>query len=159
MPVAQTLVAISQSSGALKAYTSSISDYGTTLAEGNISYPITGLTSTYQNNELTIYATLTLPSGTTSLVYLWQDAWSGVSGSTPQSYAMGNSNTQAKETLDLVSGASQGGGSSGNSVRRVRNTHGVLNALSWGLLLLLGAIIASWCCWMVNRSQTRQRPS
>ncbi|KAE9594749.1 hypothetical protein Lal_00043137 [Lupinus albus] len=139
---AQALVAIPQASGAPRVYTSSISNYGTSLAEGNISYPNTGLTATYQNSELTIYATLTLPSGTTSLVHLWQDG--SVSGSTPQAHAMANSNTQAKETLDLVSGASQGGGSSGNSLRRRRNTHGVLNAVSWGLLMPLGAIIARY---------------
>ncbi|OIV96066.1 hypothetical protein TanjilG_27170 [Lupinus angustifolius] len=142
MPGAQALVAIPQASGAPRVYTSSISNYGTSLAEGNISYPNTGLTATYENSELTIYATLTLPSGTTSLVHLWQDG--PVSGSTPQSHAMANSNTQAKETLDLVSGASQGGGSTGNSIRRRRNTHGVLNAVSWGVLMPLGAIIARY---------------
>ncbi|KAK7245958.1 hypothetical protein RIF29_40812 [Crotalaria pallida] len=143
MPGAQALVAIPQSNGAApRAYTSSISDYGTTLAEGNITYPHTGLSATYQNNEVTIYASLTLTSGTTSLVHLWQDG--PVSGSSPQIHAMGNSNQQAKETLDLVSGVSQGGGSSGNSLRRRRNTHGVLNAVSWGILMPLGAIIARY---------------
>lgn len=139
---AQALVAIPQSSGAPRAYTSSISGYGTQLAEGNISYPHSGLTATYENNEVTIYATLTLPSGTTSLVHLWQDG--PLSGSTPQAHDTSSSaNLQSKESLDLLSGASQAG-SSGNSLRRRRNVHGVLNAVSWGILMPLGAVIARY---------------
>ncbi|KAJ1428674.1 DOMON domain [Sesbania bispinosa] len=142
MTGAQALVAIPQSSGAPRAYTSSISGYGTQLAEGNISYPHSGLTATYENNEVTIYATLTLPSGTTSLVHLWQDG--PLSGSTPQSHDTSSSaNLQSKESLDLLSGASQAG-SSGNSLRRRRNVHGVLNAVSWGILMPLGAVIARY---------------
>ncbi|KAK7303385.1 hypothetical protein RJT34_14289 [Clitoria ternatea] len=137
---AQALVAIPQSSGAPRAYTSSISSYGTQLQEGNISYTHTGLRATLENNEVTIYATLTVPSGTTSLVHLWQDG--PMSGSTPQAHAQG-SNLQAKESLDLVSGSTQAG-SSGNSLRKRRNIHGVLNALSWGVLMPLGVIIARY---------------
>lgn len=122
---AQALVAIPQSSGAPKVYTSPISGYNTQLAEGNISYSPSGLTGTYQNNELTIYATLTLPNGTTSLVHLWQDG--PVSGSTPQVHGQDPSNLNAKETLNLVSGTSQGGGSSGNSLRRRRNVSSLLS--------------------------------
>lgn len=114
----QALVAIPQSSGSPRAYTSSISSYGTQLEEGNISYPHTGLTATYQNSEVTIYATLTLPSGTTSLVHLWQDG--PLSGSTPQAHDTGSTNIQAKERLDLLSGSSEQG-SSGGSLRRRRN--------------------------------------
>ncbi|KAK7359876.1 hypothetical protein VNO77_01841 [Canavalia gladiata] len=138
---AQALVAIPQSGGTPRAYTSPISGYSTQLAEGTISYNHTGLTATHQGSEVTIYATLTLPSGTTNLVHLWQDG--PVSGSAPQIHAQGTSNTQAKERLDVVSGSSQAG-SSGNSLRRKRNVHGVLNALSWGTLMPLGAIIARY---------------
>lgn len=113
---AQALVAISQSGGAPTVYTSSIQGYSTQLAEGNISYPHTNLTATRQNNEITIYATLTLPSNTASLVHLWNDG--SLSGSTPQSHSM--SNIQSKESLDLLSGVSQAG-SSGGSLRRRRN--------------------------------------
>ncbi|XP_020221320.1 cytochrome b561 and DOMON domain-containing protein At4g17280 [Cajanus cajan] len=138
---AQALVAVSQSGGTPTVYTSSISSYGTQLAEGSISYNHTALSATRQNSEITIYATLTLPSGTTTLVHLWQDG--PLSGSTPSMHAQDSSNLQAKESLDLVSGSSQAG-SSGGSLRRRRNVHGVLNALSWGTLMPLGAIIARY---------------
>ncbi|XP_061339856.1 cytochrome b561 and DOMON domain-containing protein At5g47530-like [Gastrolobium bilobum] len=140
MPGAQALVAIPQSSGSPKAYTSSIVDTSTQLKEGTISYPVSGLTSTYQNNEVTIFATLTLPNGTKSLVHVWQDGT--LSGSNPQEHMHDTSHTNCKETLDLVSGASQA--ASGNSRQKRRNTHGVLNAISWGILMPTGAVIARY---------------
>jgi len=113
---AQALVAISESGGAPRVYTSSIPGYSTQLAEGDISYPHSGLTATRQNSEITIYATLTLPNGTTNLVHLWNDG--PVSASTPSMHS--TANTQSKESLNLLSGASQAG-SSGDSLRRRRN--------------------------------------
>ncbi|KAK7292463.1 hypothetical protein RIF29_08244 [Crotalaria pallida] len=138
---AQALVAIPQSSGSTRAYTSSIANTRTQLQEGNISYPVSGLSATYQNNEVTIFATLTLPNGTTSLVHLWQDG--ALSTSIPQQHYQNPSHLSSKETLDLISGQSQAS-SGGNSRQRRRNTHGVLNALSWGILMPTGAIIARY---------------
>lgn len=138
---AQALVAIPQSSGTPKAYTSSIAGPATQLAESNISYPHSRLSATHENNEVTIYASITLPVGTTTLVHLWQDG--AMSGSTPQAHDMTSANTQSKESLDLRSGASEQG-SGGGSLSRRRNTHGVLNAISWGVLMPLGAVIARY---------------
>lgn len=138
---AQALVAILQSSGTPKAYTSSIANSRTQLAESNIRYPHSGLIATHENNEVTIYASITLPVGTASLVHLWQDG--AMSGSTPQMHDMTSANTQSKERLDLRSGASEQG-SGGGSLSRRRNTHGVLNAISWGILMPLGAVIARY---------------
>ncbi|KAH7860323.1 hypothetical protein Vadar_012135 [Vaccinium darrowii] len=44
-------------------------------------------------------------------------------------------------TVDFVTGATSGGGG-GGSLQRRRNVHGILNAVSWGTLLPLGAMIA-----------------
>lgn len=139
---AQALVAIPQASGSPKAYTSNIVDTSTRLQEGSISYPVSGLSATYQNNEVTIFATLTLPNGTTSLVHVWQD---GVlsSDSTPQEHSHESSHQNSKEVLDLVSGTSQAASGIGSRQRR-RNTHGVLNAISWGILMPTGAVIARY---------------
>ncbi|KAJ1428672.1 DOMON domain [Sesbania bispinosa] len=70
------------------------------LEQGNITYPITGLRATYQNNEVTIFATLTLPKSTKSLVHLWQDA--PLSGSTPQAHDTEYDNTHSKETIIIA---------------------------------------------------------
>lgn len=139
---AQALVAIPQASGSPKAYTSNIVDTSTRLQEGSISYPVSGLSATYQNNEVTIFATLTLPNGTTSLVHVWQD---GVlsSDTTPQEHSHESSHQNSKEVLDLVSGTSQAASGIGSRQRR-RNTHGILNAISWGILMPTGAVIARY---------------
>jgi hypothetical protein len=139
---AQALVAIPQSSGSPKAYTSSIADTRTQLQEGSIRYPVSGFSATYQNNEVTIFATLTLPNGTTSIVHVWQDGTT-TSDSTPQEHSHESSHSNSKEVLDLVSGTSQASSGIGSRQRR-RNTHGVLNAISWGILMPTGAVIARY---------------
>ncbi|CAI8614942.1 unnamed protein product [Vicia faba] len=50
----QALVAITQSSGSLRAYTSSIMNFGTKLAESNISYSHSKLSATHANGEAAI---------------------------------------------------------------------------------------------------------
>lgn len=103
MPGAQALVAIpAQSCGAvMRGYTCSISSYNTVLEESNISYPYSNLMVTFQNNEVTIFATLTLPKCTTSLVHLWQSG--SVSDSVPEVHDMASANLNSKEILHLVS--------------------------------------------------------
>ncbi|KAE9609529.1 hypothetical protein Lal_00006268 [Lupinus albus] len=142
---AQAVVAILQSNGTTRVYTSSIGSTTTQLQEGSISYDVTGLSATYENNEVTIFATLTLPNGTTSLVHLWQDGALSSSSSIPQQHYQNPSHLSSKETLDLVSGQTQArASSSGTSRQRRRNTHGVINAVSWGILMPTGGIIARY---------------
>ncbi|KHN42286.1 hypothetical protein glysoja_042034 [Glycine soja] len=113
---------------------------GTTLEEGAISYPVSGLSATFESNQVTIFATLTLPNGTSSLVHVWQDG--PLSGTTPQEHSHETSHQNSKEILDLLSGSSTQ--ATGNSRQKRRNTHGVLNAVSWGILMPTGAIIARY---------------
>ncbi|KAI4317456.1 hypothetical protein L6164_025323 [Bauhinia variegata] len=141
---AQALVAFPQSNGTTRVYTSNITGYGTTLAEGTISYNVSGLNATHQNNEVIIFATLILPSGNTTLVHLWQEG--PLSGSTPQRHEMTSANLNAKGTLDLLtaqapapagSGAGAppptGGGSNGQDQGRTSWTPLALFCLSLSL--------------------------
>lgn len=137
---AQALVAIPQSNGSPRVYTSNIVSTRTQLEEGAISYPVSGLSATFVNNEVTIFATLTLPNDTTSFVHVWQDG--PLSGTTPQEHSHETSHQNSKETLNLLSGSSTQ--TNGNSRQKRRNTHGVLNAVSWGILMPTGAIIARY---------------
>ncbi|KAF7840540.1 cytochrome b561 and DOMON domain-containing protein [Senna tora] len=140
---AQSLVAVPQSNGSYTAYTSPITSYGTQLQEGDLSFAVSGLSVTYENSEVTLFASLTLTGVSTSVIHTWQDG--AMSGSTPQSHdtTSGSANLLSKETLDLVSGQAQAGGS-GSSLRRRRNVHGVLNAVSWGILMPIGVIISRY---------------
>ncbi|XP_054776508.1 cytochrome b561 and DOMON domain-containing protein At4g17280-like [Prosopis cineraria] len=99
MPGAQALVAILQN-GTVRAYTSPISGYSTALQPGNLSFPVSGLTATYLNSEVIMFATLSLNRNVSSMVHAWQEG--SVSGSTPQAHAMNSVNVNAKETLNLV---------------------------------------------------------
>lgn len=107
----QALVAYQQSNGTMRAYTSQITSYGTTLPEANLVYDVSGLTATYANSEIIIYATLSLPSNTTTATTInqvWQEG--PVSNDSPQGHSLGNANTNSKGTLNLVSGQTAAGG-------------------------------------------------
>ncbi|KAJ7967802.1 Cytochrome b561 and DOMON domain-containing protein [Quillaja saponaria] len=141
MPSAQALVSILQSNGTTTAYTSPIPGYSTQLEQGTLQYNVSGLTSTFQNNEIIIFATVVLPINTASVLHVWQEG--PLSGNTPQAHSTTNSaNLNSKGNLDLLSGVSQS--TSGNSRLRKRNIHGVLNAVSWGVLLPIGALFARY---------------
>ena len=114
---AQALVAIPQSNGSPRVYTSNIVSTRTQLEEGAISYPVSGLSATFVNNEVTIFATLTLPNDTTSFVHVWQDG--PLSGTTPQEHSHETSHQNSKETLNLLSGSSTQ--TNGNSRQKRRN--------------------------------------
>ncbi|KAI4311924.1 hypothetical protein MLD38_036788 [Melastoma candidum] len=139
---AQALVAYQQSDGSMRAYTSPISGYQTQLQEGNLSFNVSNLSATFANNEMIIFATVTPPSGNINQV--WQDG--PVSSGSPGIHATTGANIQSKGTLNLASGviSGGGGGAGGNSKLRRRNIHGILNVVSWGILMPLGAMIARY---------------
>jgi hypothetical protein len=98
---AQALVTIPQSNGNAKVYTSSITNYDIHLKNrSNIIYPYIGLISTYQNSEVVIYVTLTLPIGTKSFVHLWQDG--PLVGFVPQKHEQDYAHLHSKEVLNLI---------------------------------------------------------
>ncbi|MED6157109.1 hypothetical protein PIB30_020265 [Stylosanthes scabra] len=140
---AQALVYLPQSSGNPRAYTTSIQSTATQLQESSIRYPISGLSATYSNSEVTIFATLTLPNDTSSIVHVWQDGPLS-SSNVPQEHRHDSGHQSSMETLQLVSGQTQQATNTGASTRRKRNTHGVINAVSWGVLMPIGAIIARY---------------
>ncbi|KAJ9180838.1 hypothetical protein P3X46_009036 [Hevea brasiliensis] len=137
----QSLVAFQQSDGTMKAYTSPISSYQTSLQEGKLSFEVSNLSATYSNNEMIIFATLGISSiGTTTVNQVWQEG--PVSSDSPQVHSTTGANVQSMGTVNLLSGTV--GASGGNDKTRKRNIHGVLNAVSWGILMPTGALIARY---------------
>ncbi|KAI3434179.1 Cytochrome b561 and DOMON domain-containing protein [Psidium guajava] len=137
---AQSLVAYQQSDGTMRAYTSPISGYQTQLAEGDLSFNVSDISATYASNEIIIFATISPPSnGVVNQV--WQDG--PLSSGSPGVHATTGANVQSMGTLNFASGQAAASGG-GNSKTRKRNTHGVLNAVSWGILMPVGAIIARY---------------
>ncbi|GFY97598.1 auxin-responsive family protein [Actinidia rufa] len=137
----QTLVALHNTTGAAHAYTSDVSSYSTTLAQSSLSFNVPSLSAEYVNNVMIIYATLVLPSGRTSFNQVWQNGL--VSGGSPQAHSLTGDNLRSTGTVDFATGQTSSTGG-GGSLQRRRNVHGVLNAVSWGTLMPIGAIIARY---------------
>nr|GEU71557.1 cytochrome b561 and DOMON domain-containing protein At5g35735-like [Tanacetum cinerariifolium] len=137
----QALVAFQNSSGTLQAYTSSINGYDTQMQPSRLSFDVTNLRAESVRGDVVIYATLTLPSGRTGFNQVWQSG--PVSSGAPGAHALNSENRNSMGTVDFVTGTLAGGGAGGNILHR-RNTHGVLNAVSWGILMPMGAMIARY---------------
>lgn len=141
----QALVAFQNSSGQMRAYTSSVTQTQTNLPEGSLSFGVSGISGVYQSGEMFIFAKLVLPASMgTAVTQVWQVG--PVSSDTPQTHALSGDNVRSTGTVDFLSGETTagGGGSTVSSRQRKRNIHGVLNAVSWGTLLPLGAMIARY---------------
>ncbi|CAA7399326.1 unnamed protein product [Spirodela intermedia] len=138
----QALVAfVSSSSGSITAYPTSIDSYRPSMQSGNLSFAVSGVTATNSDGVMTIYATITLPNNSTQVNHVWQ-ASTSFNDDVPGQHSPSGDNILSYGTLNLLSGESAS--SATNNVARRRNVHGVLNAVSWGLLMPLGVIIARY---------------
>ncbi|XP_021831659.1 cytochrome b561 and DOMON domain-containing protein At5g47530 [Prunus avium] len=140
---AQSLVAFQQSSGTTKVYKSPIgSSYSTSLVEGNLTYEVSDLSAEYLNSdEMIIFATWALPTNSTTILQVWQEG--PVSSDSPSAHVTVAPNINAKGTLDLLSGQTTSSGGGGSRIRK-KNIHGILNAVSWGVLMPFGAMVARY---------------
>ncbi|KAK9056806.1 hypothetical protein SSX86_024169 [Deinandra increscens subsp. villosa] len=139
---AQALVALITANGSVRAYTSPVTSYSTGLQPGGLSFDVPVITAERVNGDVMIYATVVLPSGMTSFNHVWQVG--PVSNGAPVIHALGSDNRNSVGQVDFSTGLTSGGGSVGGSRLRRRNTHGVLNAVSWGVMMPMGAMAARY---------------
>ncbi|KAL2245879.1 cytochrome b561 and DOMON domain-containing protein At5g47530-like [Sesamum indicum] len=140
---AQSLVAFRNSSGLLRAYTSPISSYGTRLEEGPLSFRVPGIAAEFTNNQMIIYATIELPRERTSFIHVWQHG--STFGNTPLMHSMDGEHVRSVGTIDFSTGLTTNvGTATSESRRRIRNVHGVLNVVSWGIMMPIGAMAARY---------------
>lgn len=137
----QALIAYQNSSSVMHAYTSPISQYQTSLPEGDLSFGVSNLAAVYASGEITIFATLQLSSSLTTVNQVWQDG--PLSSGSPNIHSTTGDSLNSKGTVNFLSGQTTSSGS-GTSKQRRRNVHGVLNAVSWGTLMPMGAMIARY---------------
>ncbi|KAI3955950.1 hypothetical protein MKW98_006310 [Papaver atlanticum] len=140
----QALVAF-QKDGKMLAYTSPIPSYRTSLAQGDLSFKVFALTASFQNREMTIFATIQLPINTTVVNHVWQEG--PVVNGNPGMHAMTAANRQSMGSLDFLSGhqsKSSGGGVAVDSRTKLKNVHGVLNVVAWGIMMPVGAMAARY---------------
>jgi hypothetical protein len=139
---AQALVAVSGSNGSVQSYTSAVTGYNTGLQPSTLSFDVPSITAERVNGVVVIYATLVLPSGGTRFNQVWQVG--PVNNGAPGIHALGADNRNSLGSVDFINGQTSAGGNIGGSRQRRRNTHGVLNAVSWGVLMPMGAMAARY---------------
>ncbi|KAL9243461.1 hypothetical protein vseg_017346 [Gypsophila vaccaria] len=127
--------------GSMIAYTSPVSGYGTKLGKGDLSFKVTGLSAVGSNNEIIIFATLEVPRNATTLNQLWQDGPLS-SDAAPLIHSISGPNVRSTASLNLLSGVAAT--TSVANTSPLKNIHGLLNAVSWGILIPTGAIIARY---------------
>ncbi|KAL0300280.1 UNVERIFIED_CONTAM: cytochrome and DOMON domain-containing protein [Sesamum calycinum] len=140
---AQCLVAFRNSSGLLRAYTSPISSYGTRLEEGPLSFSVPRIAAEFTNNQMIIYATIELPRESTRFTHVWQHG--AASGDTPLMHSTDGEHVRSVGTIDFSTGLTADvGTATAGSRNRIRNVHGVLNVVSWGIMMPIGAMAARY---------------
>ncbi|KAI3801176.1 hypothetical protein L1987_29280 [Smallanthus sonchifolius] len=143
MAGAQALLAYKASNGSMVVKTYNISSYSS-IVEGKLGFDVTDKRAEYSDGVMKIFATVVLPGkGVTVVNQVWQVGPSVSPDGIPARHAFQPANLGAKGRLDLLSGESSGGGG-GGSVTKKRNIHGILNAVSWGVLFPVGIIIARY---------------
>ncbi|XP_044982001.1 cytochrome b561 and DOMON domain-containing protein At4g12980-like [Hordeum vulgare subsp. vulgare] len=106
---------------------------------GRIAYPTSDLAAVLGGDgRVQMFGKLTLHNGTGEVNQVWQ--MGQVLGGSIAVHAMAAGNMGAKGKLNLVTGAATRGSS--NLLKK--KTHGILNAVSWGILLPIGGIVARY---------------
>ncbi|KNA16718.1 hypothetical protein SOVF_086560 isoform A [Spinacia oleracea] len=144
----QALVAFRNSDGSMSVDTFNLSSYSD-IIPGKISFPVYEKRAVFNKDDgsITIFASVG-HSGGGKINHVWQ-VGPGVTKGFPMKHDFKPENLKATATLDLSAdggGASQASESSTSSdaTAKKRNTHGILNAISWGLLFPIGAMIARY---------------
>lgn len=128
------------SSGAVSILKTSL-EASPTLTNNTLKFNVSvGPDAEYSNGAYTIYATVELPGNRTVQNTVWQSGPATSNGGVSQ-HPMAPANLASFQTLDFLSGSSTAGS---NSKLHRRNIHGILNAVAWGVLIPLGAIIARY---------------
>ncbi|KAG6737993.1 hypothetical protein POTOM_059528 [Populus tomentosa] len=137
----QAIVSFQRTDGSLAVYTSPITSYGTRWEQGNLSFPVLDLSATNQNNEMIIYASLELHGNISTVNHLWQAG--PMSENTPMMHSVAPSSPNVKSmgSLDFLSGRIK---ATRRSSTTLKNVHGILNTVSWGILMPVGAVIARY---------------
>ncbi|XP_065874624.1 cytochrome b561 and DOMON domain-containing protein At5g35735-like [Euphorbia lathyris] len=134
----QALLAFHNSAGLPIAYTTQIDSMGPSMQNRTLTFGVSNIRAEYSNGEMTIFATLQLDNSLISTNQVWQEG--PMSGTSFNIHPMGD-NTRSMGTIDFSTGATTAG--SAPSAKK-KNVHGVLNAVSWGIMMPAGIMIARY---------------
>ncbi|KAG8642141.1 cytochrome b561 and DOMON domain-containing protein At5g35735 [Manihot esculenta] len=139
MTGSQAILAFHNSSGVPTAYTTSITSLSPSMQPGGLSFQVSNLKAEYSNGDMIIFATLHLTSSLISTNQVWQEGT--MSGTSFNPHAMDSANRASVGTINFETGATVAGTVRTSSKK---NVHGVLNAVSWGILMPMGIMIARY---------------
>ncbi|KAJ4821793.1 hypothetical protein Tsubulata_038717 [Turnera subulata] len=145
---AQALLAYKDEKGTVTLNTYNISGYtGASIVKGKLAFDVWDTRAEAESGgAMRIFAKLKVPAELAAkgkLNHVWQ-VGPGVQSGAVLPHDMGTQNLQAKGTLDLNGGQSSSSGGGLDSRTRKKNIHGILNAVSWGILFPAGVIIARY---------------
>ncbi|XP_055803480.1 cytochrome b561 and DOMON domain-containing protein At5g47530-like [Solanum dulcamara] len=142
----QAFVALQHFDGTLEAYTSPIDTYGTTLVKGDLSFRVHNVSAQNIKGQVIIFAKFELPMNGSNIVnHVWQEG-PLQDDATPESHDMSGDNLRSFGTLDFHSGKTVAitthDNVKQNSRYKIKIAHGIINGVSWGMMMPLGVILA-----------------
>ncbi|XP_074574566.1 cytochrome b561 and DOMON domain-containing protein At5g47530-like [Curcuma longa] len=113
------------------------------VTDGSLTFTVHNRSVGYSSagGYYTIYASLDLPGNRTSQSTVWQSS-TMFNGGVPFNHPYSSDHLSSTSSVNFLSGQSTSAGGIPRLHRK--NTHGVVNAISWGILLPIGAIIARY---------------
>ncbi|XP_059594118.1 cytochrome b561 and DOMON domain-containing protein At4g12980-like [Vitis vinifera] len=138
---AQSLIAFKQTDGSMTVRPYRLNNYQS-VEQKNLTLEVSDMSAESSGGQMMIFATFRLPANWTTVNQVWQ-VGSTVTDGRPIIHDTQTPNLNAKGTLDLVGGQT-GTNTGGDSRIRKRNIHGILNAVSWGILFPVGVILARY---------------
>ncbi|XP_047172958.1 cytochrome b561 and DOMON domain-containing protein At5g47530-like [Vigna umbellata] len=113
------------------------------LQEGNLSFSVYSLSASYTNGRIIIVASFQLPSNKTVVNHAWQEGVVSDDG-TLRPHSFSPSNLQSYGTIDFISSKVSKATKDVNSRNMLRNVHGILNTVSWGIMMPIGVILGRY---------------
>ncbi|KAI9177313.1 hypothetical protein LWI28_013586 [Acer negundo] len=98
----QAIVAFSRIDGSMNVYPTPINSYNPSMQPGSLTIPVSNISATYGNNQMTIFAVLGPLLNGTTFNLVWQEG-STVSNGIPQMHSTSGPNIESSETLDFLS--------------------------------------------------------
>jgi hypothetical protein len=139
----RALIAFKHSNGTVLVQTYNVTDAnkGAPLEPSKIDFTVEDTAVELQNNQITIFATWKLKNNKTTVNHVWNTG-GAVKGLVPQAHAFSSANLASKGTIDLKSGVATT--STSTPHHALKNRHGILNVVGWGILLPIGIMFARY---------------
>ncbi|XAR48669.1 hypothetical protein NMG60_11031560 [Bertholletia excelsa] len=135
------LIAYRRPGATMALFTSPINSYQAKMEQGTLGFPVTELSAIFVDDQIIIFATMELPTSSSTLYHVCQDG--PVSGDSLGLHEICGSHLQSMGTLNLTSGQAVAS-HSGKSKAILRIIHGVFNTVDWGIMMPLGFMCARY---------------